>query len=115
MTKRLRYGTVSHGTLVAGHLREAFLDELRTVDEDRYGEMVWRDVTCDACRRKRDEPATCGCAAMMVDMLIDVLNEYVPEGAYFGTHPGDGADFGVWRDELREYAATVEQLELSIA
>lgn len=31
--------------------------------------------------------------------LTDILERYAPEGYYFGTHPGDGSDFGYWRDD----------------
>ena len=36
------------------------------------------------------------------ETLIDLLNGIAPTGTFFGSHPGDGADFGFWECEEDE-------------
>lgn len=38
-------------------------------------------------------------AQNLIQDCIEYLNQIAPEGYYFGSHPGDGADFGYWQWE----------------
>ena len=60
---------------------------------------------CNNCGQTEDdmdyfcpEWETTETAVWLVDNLEEALNEYCPPFIYFGTHPGDGADFGYWPD-----------------
>ncbi len=37
------------------------------------------------------------CASFLNESLFDTLNDYAPDGYYFGSHEGDGSDFGYWK------------------
>ena len=48
----------------------------------------------DALEDWEEQPAEY--ASELIDELADALQAYAPAGAYFGSHEGDGADFGFW-------------------
>ena len=43
------------------------------------------------------------CIYFLNEQLFDILNKYAPDGYYFGSHIGDGSDFGYWRTEDELY------------
>ena len=106
--KAASFGSVSHGTLRTADLLDAFASELE------YQVQRNADAWCsDEGRKERDRYLAIVAEAREIDPdsedadylvneeLIDALQEFAPPYAYFGAHPGDGADFGYWlTDEL---------------
>lgn len=77
-------GTVSHGTLRPEDLIPKFGEALRDLSP-RHWRLFVRDQSDDMQEN--------------VVQLMDLLDLAAPEGYHFGTHEGDGSDFGFWKDE----------------
>ena len=97
-------GSVIHATLRNQDLIPAFLQ--------KFGELDFKAM--DSFLRKRDalrealyeltngKETTYWQLEEAIDDsndLVDILNAYAPEDHYFGSHPGDGSDFGFWEYE----------------
>ena len=101
-------GSVSSGTLRTEDLMSAFLGELETYARRGNGQLLAearRWLERDEEERDDDE------GSGIVNDLQDALDAVSPPFCYFGTHEGDGADFGWWPawwniDELPEFAGT---------
>lgn len=106
-TKPVTLGTVSHGTLLARDLIAAFADALRSL-RGSLPKAIYSDMR-----------ALCGNfdsveAHDVVDALADALNEYAPDYCYFGTHIGDGSDYGFWvREDWEQLARDDDALFVS--
>ena len=83
-------GTVISGTLRPEDLIPAFASELRFLSEVSAEPWEWLLEAADGADYESES------AVELIRELANALNEFAPEGAYFGAHPGDGTDFGFW-------------------
>ena len=90
-------GSVSHGTMRKEDLIPCFLDiakelggetELLLTIQERIDFNEDEDNSYNYY--KSDE------SDYDLDELFDALQEFAPPYFYFGSHPGDGADYGYW-------------------
>jgi hypothetical protein len=99
MTRQVHTGTVIAGTLRNEDLLNAFTGEVEYLMAgylDQSIEQAYYDAKDCLFRYEANPEVDEGIASEIVNELIDALNEYAPEGMYFGTLEGDGADFGWW-------------------
>lgn len=87
-------GTVISGTMQNRDLIPAFIASLKDLDKDAAQEFE-KSVPQDPTSEQWNSEA----ADNMLEDLFDALDAHAPEGCYFGSHPGDGADYGFWKFE----------------
>ena len=83
MSKQVQIGSVSTGTMLEEDLVPCFEYELRN-----YGVRVLDNSS--------------------LDELFDALDNLAPAFCYFGSHPGDDADYGFWIDQDNIEAAVYD-------
>lgn len=86
--KYLPLGSLSSGTMREEDLIPRFLHVLKWIDPEKGAQLEaeYKIVS--------EEPEDI--SDFCWQTLYEALNEYAPPYAYFGAHPGDGADYGVW-------------------
>ena len=82
---QFQLGSISTGTLKIDDLLEATATTLNNLGST---------VTTDTHTWEYDDE-------MLLSIYMEALNELCPPLVYFGTPPGDGADFGFWPDMNR--------------
>lgn len=105
-------GTVINGTLLPADLIQAFLEQLEVMNGQRAGEIrkeyahvftqlpELAKMSCPVDDKEAQH--LCIDAGECFEDLIDALNACAPEGLFFGSHPGDGSDFGFWPVESHD-------------
>lgn len=100
--------SVSHGTMRYQDLIPAFMDVLR--DTPEYVQLMDQPPSY-AQENKSSEWWESEDAVWLFTGLLETLEQYAPEGYTFGTHPGDGSDYGYWKvDSSEDDSDTLESI-----
>ncbi len=98
MAKKFLYanvGSISSGTMHSEDLIPTFLDELEYYAKRNHRKEHLALVKC--IREDMDKPNYFD--SDLNEELFDALQEYALPYFHFGSHPGDGADYGFWLSE----------------
>lgn len=100
---KLELGTIIHGTMRIQDTMPALLsaldgirlsaDDRRACDDVRRSLNTWMAESCDP---DDADNILFDLETDMHDTLIPIAEQYIPDYCYIGSHPGDGADLGVW-------------------
>ena len=99
-------GSLIHATMRSCDLAPAFLEAIKeTPEHARIMKSINNEdsdlrVITDPEVTNTDERWETEEMSFFIIELFDILNAYAPEGYYFGSHPGDGSDYGYWPAEL---------------
>ena len=104
---RSKTGTISRATMRPQDLIPCFLDKLSEVDPGKYSKIVG-DYHEGLARTEKEEDCDwwdSEDAGYLLEELFEALDAMAPANCYFGSHPGDGSDYGYWRVEIDEQDA----------
>lgn len=86
-------GSISHGTMRPEDLIPEFIYTLKQLDtEKKYTELI---IEAEAITDFDSDDAS----ELLNEDLFNALNDMAPPYFYFGSHPGDGSDYGFWLSE----------------
>ena len=111
MVGLLNIGTVSHGTLRPQDLLRRFSETYKQYFSDERDYNPFLEMSAELLADTLDDLEGDHVADKIyehVDYTIDTLVEKLEalasrHNCYFGTHPGDGSDFGFWPNSEAEY------------
>ena len=96
---QFQLGSISTGTLRPEDLIPAFNNALTQIHDGHYCDIdeMMNDEAGNAAEFGK-QPSNDELQRRVVARLMDELQDACPPFVYFGTHEGDGADFGFWPD-----------------
>jgi hypothetical protein len=100
----LRDTTLIERTLRLQDLIPAALGFLNDIDAPEYVGYLVSNIPPSYAMEDAEADWWSDEAPFIWDDLLELLTFYGPEGTTFGTHPGDGADWGWWTDDQEAQA-----------
>lgn len=97
--------SIISGTHSPQDLIPAFMGTLRKVapaEYEAFAVQQFGPVPAYAEEDRSSEWWDGDAAQDLIGELIELLDAEAPEGYYFGSHPGDGSDYGFWKCEEDE-------------
>lgn len=101
-------GSISTGTLRAQDLAQAYCHALRHLARRGLNKTLDDSAlhACDHVSKLLSEGDEQGLEEFVNEQAPNLFTGYCAPFTYFGAHPGDGADIGIWPDvDSLEYAA----------
>ena len=103
-------GSVSTGTMRTEDLMPAFADELSTLEMSETGVQLLADVEKFLGSPEALPGLDSEEAQWLMQELFDELDNHAPLHMRFGSHDGDGADFGFWPTDFDDcHRITIDQ------
>ena len=93
----LKNVSLSHGTMRPEDLNPCFISAIQEIDPEN--KPLQDSMYLLAIALEIDDYFETEDCQFDLDYLFDVLNSLAPDGYYFGSHPGDGSDYGFWKCE----------------
>lgn len=99
-------GTLIHGTNRRQDLIPTFIAAVKLYNKPGYHGLIGNSFAPDVARALSEPEDTEWWygqeASILLDDLVELLEDVAPVGLYFGTHPGDGSDWGWWACQPRD-------------